>query len=155
MNARGFIVPSRIVGVLFLLPALLSAGLAVWFYTSSNSFLRNAISTQGVVVDQKPSSGNDGTTYATEFEFQDGTGSTHRSVTSWSSNPPAYAVGSQVEVLYVARNPSDARLRSFTSLWLGAMICGILAVVPLFFSLVFIWLVPFTIKRVWPSPTAA
>jgi len=152
MEARGFIFPSRIIGILFLLPALFAGSLAVYFYTSTNRFLSNAISVQGVVVDLKPSASRDGTTYATEFEFDDEAATKHRAVTSWSSNPPAHSVGNQVEVLYLPGDPSSARLRSFTGLWLGALICAVLTVVPLVFSAIFLWLVPLTIRRVWPLP---
>ena len=156
MDARGFILPSRIVGLLFLLWALVTAGLAIWFYTSTTTFLRSAVSVPGVVTDVRPSSGSDGTTYHSVFEFSDAGGNKRRSVTNWSSNPPAHAVGEKVEVLYSPTAPSDVRLRSFTDLWLGAVVCAAVTVGPLVIAFVFIWLVPFTIRRVWPkSPAAA
>jgi hypothetical protein len=156
MNAQGFILPSRIVGLLFLLPALVTAGLTVWFYTSSSTFLRNAVSVPGVITEMRPSSGGNGTTYNSVFEFSGADGTKRQSVTSWSSNPPAYAVGDKVQVLYSPTAPSDVRLRSFMGLWFGAVLCAALTIVPIVIACVFIWLVPFTIRRVWPaSPFAA
>ena len=38
------------------------------------------------------------------------------------SNPPAYQVGEKVRVLYEKMRPQEARIKSFTSLWLLAMI---------------------------------
>jgi hypothetical protein len=38
------------------------------------------------------------------------------------SNPPAYDVGESVSVLYEPNRPHEARIRSFTSLWLLALI---------------------------------
>jgi hypothetical protein len=43
---------------------------------------------------------------------------------SFSSRPPAYVVGEQVEVLYDPRNHLDARINGFGSLWLGPWILG-------------------------------
>jgi hypothetical protein len=43
---------------------------------------------------------------------------------SVATNPPAYHVGETVNVLYLESDPSDARIESFTSLWLAPMIFG-------------------------------
>ena len=43
---------------------------------------------------------------------------------SVATNPPAYHVGETVNVLYLESNPFDARIYSFTSLWLVPMIFG-------------------------------
>jgi hypothetical protein len=150
-NAHGLILPSRIVGLLCLLPALVTGGLAIWFYMSTSAFVRNAVSVTGVVTELRPSNGSNGTTYSSAFEFTDTDGVKHQSVTSWSSNPPRHTVGEKVEVLNSPGNPGDARLRSFMGLWLGAVLCGALTIVPLLAALVFIWLIPFTIRRVWPA----
>ncbi len=147
--------PSRIVGLLFLLPALLTAGLSVWFYTSTSSFLRSAVTVPGVVTEVRPSSGSDGTTYHSVFEFSGTDGVKRQSVTSWSSNPPAHVVGDKVEVLYSPTDPSDVRLRSFMGLWFGSVLCAAMTIMPFVMACVFIWLVPFTIRRVWPASPAA
>ena len=41
---------------------------------------------------------------------------------SYSSRPPAYAVGETVPVLYAPRDARDARINGFGSLWLGSVI---------------------------------
>lgn len=45
------------------------------------------------------------------------------------SNPPAYEVGEKVVVLYETTRPHEARIRSFDSLWLLAVILGGLGMV--------------------------
>ena len=102
----------------------------------------------------RPSSGSDGTTYHSVFEFSNTDGTKRQSMTSWSSDPPAHAVGDEVEVLYSSAGPGDVRLRSFTGLWFGAVLCAALTVMPLVMTFVFIWLVLFTIRRVWPTSPA-
>lgn len=47
-------------------------------------------------------------------EFRGGTG----------SNPPAWAIGERVDVLYDPARPAEARIRGFSSLWLGSVILG-------------------------------
>ncbi|MFD7816117.1 DUF3592 domain-containing protein [Streptomyces sp. NPDC059785] len=50
----------------------------------------------------------------TSLQFRDSTG----------SNPPSYEVGEQVEVLYRADSPEDAKINGFASLWLAPIIFG-------------------------------
>ncbi|MDB5326798.1 MAG: hypothetical protein JWM57_2367 [Phycisphaerales bacterium] len=154
MQPTGFILPSRIIGLFFLLPAIGSAALAIWFYTSASHFLSHATSVPGIVTALKPSTSSDGTTYLAEFEYTDTAGQKRNGVSSWSSNPPRYAVGDAVEVLYLPIDPKTAQLRSFGELWLGTLICSILVVPPLVASAIFLWLIPFTIRRVWPAKEA-
>ena len=155
MRPQGLILSSRIVGLCFLLPAIGSAALAIWFYTSSSRFLSHATSVPGIVIGLKPSTNSDGTAYAAAFEFTDATGEKRQAASSWFSNPPSYAVGDAVEVLYVPGDPKTAQLRSFGELWMGTLICSILVVPPLVASALFLWLIPFIIRRVWPTPAAA
>ena len=154
MNVHGFIFPARIIGVLILLAAIVPGGIGIWLYTSTRSFLEQAVSAQGNVVEVRPGGGRDGTSYNIVFEYQDESGTTHEKVSRWASNPPTHSVGERVEVLYVPGDPSDARIRSFMSLWAGPAICGVTILFPLVFGIGFIWLVPFTIRRVWPEPSS-
>lgn len=57
-----------------------------------------------------------------EFTPVDGTPRKFRD--SAGSNPPAYEVGEQVEVLYRPDSPEDARIKGFLSLWLLPLIFG-------------------------------
>jgi hypothetical protein len=43
---------------------------------------------------------------------------------SVATSPPAYHVGETVNVLYLESDPDDARIESFTSLWLAPMFFG-------------------------------
>jgi len=57
-----------------------------------------------------------------EFTSADGVRRKFRDSTG--SNPPAYDEGEQVEVLYRADSPEDARINGFASLWLLPLIFG-------------------------------
>ena len=151
MNVRGFILPARIIGVCILIVEIVPVGLGLWLYKSTSAFLGRAASTQGTVVEIRPS-GDEGTTYHTVFEYKDQSGATHRKVSTLASNPPSHSVGEKVEVLYVPGEPSDGRIKDFMSLWFGPVLCAAMTLPPLLVSLVFLWLIPFTIRRVWPEP---
>jgi len=153
MNAHGFILPARIIGIIIILTSVLPlGGIGGWFFFDTRNFLQFATQTTGTVVDLQSSRDSEGDTmYTPVFEYQDGTGTTHKIISSWSSNPPSHLEGDAVDVLYDPANPSDARLDGYLSLWLGPIICGVLALFLLLFAMLFLWLVPFTIRRVWPS----
>ncbi|MDT0453748.1 DUF3592 domain-containing protein [Streptomyces hesseae] len=64
----------------------------------------------------------DGTFPVVEFTPSGGTPRRFRD--SSGSDPSSYEVGEQVEVLYRADSPGDARINGFLSLWLGPVIVG-------------------------------
>ncbi|MEV7090779.1 DUF3592 domain-containing protein [Streptomyces sp. NPDC093085] len=57
-----------------------------------------------------------------QFTAADGTWRNFRSDSG--SNPPSYEVGEEVEVVYRADSPDDARIDGFLSLWLLPLIFG-------------------------------
>ena len=48
----------------------------------------------------------------------------HTVRTSWAQHPQPYNVGDRIVVLYPLDSPDDARIRSFSSLWLLPTILG-------------------------------
>ncbi|MGW0908353.1 DUF3592 domain-containing protein [Streptomyces sp. NPDC002853] len=114
-------------GTLFTVVALILAGVSI-------SFLADAERAKGTVVALEWRSDSSGTSHkkrrsdepaaypVVEFTSADGTPRTFQS--SAGSNPPAYDRGEQVEVLYRADAPEDARINGFLSLWLLPLIFG-------------------------------
>lgn len=82
-------------GVLFLT-------LGSYFYSSTQTFLENAISVDGVVVQLQK---DDGTAHPI-IEYVDHIGISRTHYSSMGTNPPAYFVGERVKILY---NPSDPK----------------------------------------------
>jgi hypothetical protein len=118
----------RIVRYLF---GLVGAGLligALLLVQNTRSFLADAVSAQGVVLELvgRSSSDSSGTsyTYAPMVQFETTEGRAVTFVSSTSSNPPSYRVGETVEVLYPADEPERARLHGWFSLWGAAAILG-------------------------------
>ncbi|MGW5868593.1 DUF3592 domain-containing protein [Streptomyces sp. NPDC055239] len=110
-----------------MLGGLIAVGVSV-------SFLADAERAPGTVVSlewrndihgtSRKQRANDGPTAypVVEFTPADGTPRTFRG--SAGSNPPSYDRGEQVEVLYLADSPEDARINGFASLWLLPVVLG-------------------------------
>ncbi|MGI9334629.1 MAG: DUF3592 domain-containing protein [Gammaproteobacteria bacterium] len=99
---------------------------AFYWYKSTQDFLANAIVAEGTVLEliRSRSSDSSSYTYAPVVQFRTESGSLHEFTSSTSSNPPSYAVGESVGVLYEASAPESARINSFFSLWGGPTIAG-------------------------------
>jgi hypothetical protein len=63
------------------------------------------------------------------FTFQDDRGGEHTVTSSASEGKGAYKVGEEVPVLYRPENPDDASINTFTQMWLGPMVLGIMGLV--------------------------
>lgn len=104
---------------------LVGAG-AAWVNT--RSFIGRAVTVTGTVVELREvrDKDDDSSTYKPIVRFVAGNGSDITFESSFSSRPPAYDVGESVEVLYDPRDPGEARINGFGSLWFGSLILGIL-----------------------------
>lgn len=138
----------RVFTAVFLLVGLgmlIGAGLLV---RNTQSFVARAASAQGQVVDLIPSrsSQNSSTTWAPQVRFTAADGQVVEFQSSTSSNPPAYARGETVTVLYDPATPQSARLKGLFSLWGGPLILGGLGAVFFLIGLGFL-LVPRLTRR--------
>ncbi|KLN62063.1 hypothetical protein WH96_00520 [Kiloniella spongiae] len=103
----------------------------IWSYTTLE-FVNNARSTQGTVTDliQSRSSSSSSTrnsyVYRPKVTFRTETGEDITFQSSTGSNPPAYARGENLNVLYDPENPQNAKISDTLSLWLGPIILGII-----------------------------
>lgn len=113
--------------------AIIGFGMIVgsfFLYQNTTTFLKNAITTEGVVIElvrsRSSSSSSSGSsyTYAPTVRFKTNQGTTVEFTSSTSSNPPSYSRGEQVEVLYEPIQPHSAKINSFFSIWGGAAIVG-------------------------------
>lgn len=101
---------------------MLAVALALWAHT--HTFIANAERAPGTVIEMREVRDDDGSsTYKPVVEFS-AQGNRRTFESSFSSRPPAYSVGEMVEVLYHAKDPADARINGFGSLWLGPIIVG-------------------------------
>jgi len=97
---------------------------ALFLYQSTRSFLAQATTTIGTVVDLEQSRSSDSTTYRPVVSFTSQKGEAIRFTSSSGSNPPSYSKGEKVEVFYLPAEPYKAKINGFFSLWGGAVIIG-------------------------------
>ena len=112
---------------------------AFFLYTSTSTFLKTSITAEGEVIDlltsrssrSSSNSSYSGTsiTYKPLVEFIDKEGKLYEFTTNSSSNPPSYAIGERVKVLYNPKSPHDAKIQGFFSLWGAALLVGGLGLV--------------------------
>lgn len=101
-------------------PVWLIVSLATGIYTWS--FLSHCISACGTVVDNArieptPDQPATGATFAPVFRFTTRDGQIHNVTSSTSANPPSYAIGQPVKVLYLEGKPNGARIDSVGDQW--------------------------------------
>jgi hypothetical protein len=101
---------------------------AYFLYQSTASFIEGAEEAPGTVINLSRS-GSDEPTYYPEVEFKTREGQEVVFFSSTGSNPASYSVGEKVVVLYEPENPTNAEIKSFFSLWAGALIVGGIGVV--------------------------
>ena len=90
-------------------------------------FMRSAAKTVGTVIRLDPARNSDGqATSLPVFEYQTNDGSVYQHTSTVASTPPAYQIGDTATLLYHKRNPRNARVKSFTELWLAKLIFTVL-----------------------------
>ncbi|SEH70836.1 Protein of unknown function [Rheinheimera pacifica] len=111
-----------IVKYLFTLVGVAMLAGAFFVYNSTSSFLKEAATAEGIVVELLVSRTSDSISYRPLVEFTAQNGQVIEFAPTAGSNPARYAQGEQVEVLYQVARPSDAKINDFFSLWGVALI---------------------------------
>jgi len=102
---------------------------AISLYFAKQSFLKRAETVQGKVVELVSKRSDNSIMYTPVISFITREGSEIEFASSVSSNPPSYSVGETVEIMYDPKEPNEADINSFSSLWLGVLVLGILGTV--------------------------
>jgi hypothetical protein len=133
----------RTIGAICLIPFLFSLILGAWLSQKSIALTEDGVSVTATVIEIGSRDDSDhGTTYYPIYIFTTEDGVEHTGESSASSTHCNYEVGDPIEILYLPDNPSKSQPNSFVNLWLGPLICLILAIVPLCFGLVLFFIVP-------------
>lgn len=139
--------------VLLITVAGICLAIAVFSFVQTRLFYKRAEHSTGKVVQVEEQRGHDGEiAHVSIFEFVDSSGKVHTVRDSVASQPASHKVGDAVVVLYETRSPSDARLESFASLWLGSVVMASLGALALVFSLLLF--LCSTIYRRWAGKRA-
>jgi len=118
-----------IVKYLFTLVGLAMLAGAFFIYTSTNAFLKDAVTAEGIVVELLVSRTSDSVSYRPLVEFTAENGRVIEFAPTAGSNPARYSEGEPVEVLYQTARPSDAKINDFFSLWGVALILAAMGTV--------------------------
>jgi hypothetical protein len=109
---------------LFLVVGLALLAGAVYWASRVEQFARGASIAHGTVIQLEHSRSSNSSSYYPVVKYRTAAGREATFRSSFGSNPPSHAVGEAVVVLYDESDPSDARIRSFFSLWGGATLVG-------------------------------
>lgn len=133
---------------------LLAVGGFLGYRTSR--FRQSAATASGTVIElvERVSHSDEGTSvvYAPRVQFRTSAGEERIFLSDTGSNPPAFAPGDPVEVLYNPDHPADARLNTFWQLWLGPVICVGIGIVFLVFATGFFILLAFLNRQRSTTP---
>lgn len=95
---------------------------AFFIYNNTQDFLKDALTTEGTVIElDRPS---DSSTYWPVVEFKTQGGSTVEFTSSSGSNPPSYSKGDAVEVFYQETSPEQAKINDIITLWGAPIVLG-------------------------------
>ncbi len=102
---------------------LIGAG---FVYQNTYQFIHSASIAQGQVVElmHSTSDSSEKGVYNPKVRFQTNEDQVILFTSSSGSNPPAYAKGEIIEVLYPPRNPEEAKINDFFPLWGDVLIMG-------------------------------
>jgi len=108
--------------------ALIGAGMlfgSVYFSIKTYDFLENSILVNGKVIDMVKSKSS----FAPVFSFKTLKNNLYELKSRTYSDPPAYYIGENVEVLYLSSDPHTAKINGLFSLWGVEIILGIIGAV--------------------------
>jgi hypothetical protein len=90
-------------------------------------FIRAAGRTAGTVIHLATTRNSDGhTLYLPVFEYRTNDGTRYQFTSTIASRPPSYKIGDTATILYLRRNPQNAKVKSFVELWLMNIIFAVI-----------------------------
>ncbi|MBM0744338.1 DUF3592 domain-containing protein [Phormidium sp. CLA17] len=114
----------KAIGYPFLLAGIGMLAATFFTYINTNTFLKDAIKTEGTVIELIRSRSDDSITYQPVVVFVSQKGEKIEFTSSSSSNPPSYSKGQTVEIFYLPNEPQKAEINGFFSLWGAPTILG-------------------------------
>ena len=138
----------KVIGTLAILFSVISMVLGLFFFFNNRTFVKNAIRTEGRIINVRKVSTRDGkTSYGRIFVFTDENNKEHWIDPSMRICSPAYEAGDTVSVLYNPKKPKEAKIESFIYLWGASAACGASGVCFLAVGLVLLLVVPKFVKK--------
>jgi Protein of unknown function (DUF3592) len=119
-----------LMGLFFILASVILFASGAYLYKTQIDEAATFTKTTGIVIELREVKSNAevGTTYKPILKYRDKNGNEYVYTSANSSDPPAYAVGEKVEMLYSEADPDEAFINSFWEKWTGTMalfLCGV------------------------------
>lgn len=116
---------------------VLCSAFAVYSYWTTSSFLDSSVETQGTVIKLIQRRG--GSVYHPVVQYYDSAGVKRVLLSSTGSNPPRFSINERVTIAYAPGNPSDAKIKAFSGLWLTTVVTGLLGSAAFMAALFLAW----------------
>jgi len=97
---------------------------SIFVFVNQKQFVAEALRAPGVVIDLIEQRDDDGSTYAPEVAYTTAAGENITFISGTSANPAAFSRNEQVEVLYRAEEPEQAKINAFSTLYTFPLIMG-------------------------------
>lgn len=140
----------RFIGLLILLCTFIPAKLAHHFYYKNKTFIKNAHIVTGTLTELEKSDSDDDMFFPV-YSYLNENGDTLTLKPYFSQNNPG-SIGDTIEIYFDPLHPDSAKFNSFWSLWFIPLLLALSALIPLFFGMVFLVVIPLFIGN--PSPAA-
>ena len=124
------------IGLLFILIGFAVIISGIFAMLKVRRQLAGSAKATGKVVDFGRIQGKSGYLYCPQVEFQIPNGQTIKFQSETGSQPPAYNVGQQVEVVYQTANPNKAEIDSMMALWFAPGCMSLMGLAFLFIGIV-------------------
>ena len=136
----------RIIGLLIICCSFVPLGIAGYWYSKIDSFLKQAIKTEATVTEVEKRASDNGPMYYPVFSFSDKNGNSHKIHSKMGSYPPTYKSGDRVSIFYDPLVPEKTKVDSFVCLWLGPAVSGALGLIPLLIGALIFLVGPMVIR---------
>lgn len=115
--------PKLIFTTILILFGIFFIGASTYIFNDIQTFIEKSLSTTGTVIRLSEEFDDDNDIlFSPIVRFETIKGKIIEFKSTTSSNPPSHRVGENVSVLYDPKNPYNAKINSFTSLWLAPIL---------------------------------
>jgi hypothetical protein len=119
----------KLLGLIFSSVGTILLSVSAFLFIHEKQFIEHAQTTSGKVIElgrsvSSNSNSRGSITYYPVVEFTTADGKRVVFSSNFSSNPPEFEVGEEVEVYYEPEKPSGAEVKSFFSQWFAALLTG-------------------------------
>jgi hypothetical protein len=124
----------KLFATIFTVIGLFLLSIALHLFKQEIAFLKKAQTATGKVIDlgvsySSSKNSSSSPTYYPIVTFHTPEGKPYTFRSNFSSNPPSYEEGEEVEVYYLPDSPAKAEIKGFFSQWFAVLICSVIGLI--------------------------